>query len=65
MSILIIAEHDKSALLPATLNTVTAASQIGGDIDLLVAGQNCGAIAEAAAKIAGVNKVLVCDSASI
>jgi electron transfer flavoprotein alpha subunit len=64
MSILVIAEHYKSALLPATLNTVTAASQIGGDVDLLVAGQDCGAIAEAAAKIAGVNKVLVCDSAS-
>lgn len=64
MSILVIAEHDKSALLPATLNTVTAASQIGGDVDLLIAGQDCGAIAEAAAKIAGVNKVLVCDSAS-
>ncbi len=64
MSILVIAEHDKSALLPATLNTVTAASQVGGDVDVLVAGQDCGAIAEAAAKIAGVNKVLVCDSAT-
>ena len=64
MSILVIAEHDKSALLPATLNTVTAASQVGGDVDVLVAGQDCAAVAEAASKIAGVNKVLVCDSAT-
>jgi electron transfer flavoprotein alpha subunit len=64
MSILVIAEHDKSVLLPATLNTVTAAGQVGGDVDVLVVGEDCGAIAEAAAKIAGVSKVLVCDSAS-
>jgi electron transfer flavoprotein alpha subunit len=64
MSILVIAEHDKSVLLPATLNTVTAATQVGGDVDLLVAGQDCGAVVDAAAKIAGVNKVLVCDSAT-
>lgn len=64
MSILVIAEHDRAALFPATLNTVTAASQIGGDVDLLVAGENCGAVGEEAAKIAGVNRVLVCDSAS-
>jgi electron transfer flavoprotein alpha subunit len=64
MSILVIAEHEKSVLLPATLNTVTAASQIGGDVHVLVVGQDCGVIAESAAKIAGVNKVLVCDSAT-
>ena len=64
MSILVIAEHDKSVLLPATLNTVTAAAQVGEDIDLLVAGHDCGAVADAAAKIAGVNKVLVCDSST-
>ncbi len=64
MSILVIAEHDKSVLLPATLNTVTAATQVGGDVDLLIAGQDCGAVADEAAKIAGVNRVLVCDSAT-
>ena len=64
MSILVIAEHDRSALFPATLNTITAASQVGGDIDVLVAGENCGAVAEEAAKVAGVSRVLVCDSAT-
>ena len=64
MSILVIAEHDKSVLAPATLNTVTAASQVGGDVDVLVAGQDCAAVAEAAAKISGVSRVLVCDSAT-
>ncbi|WP_207063669.1 electron transfer flavoprotein subunit alpha/FixB family protein [Motiliproteus sp. SC1-56] len=64
MSILVIAEHDNSALKGATLNTVTAAAQIGGEIDVLVAGENCGAVAEEAAKIAGVNKVLVADDAA-
>ncbi|WP_421866139.1 electron transfer flavoprotein subunit alpha/FixB family protein [Motiliproteus sp.] len=64
MGILVIAEHDNAALKGATLNTVAAAQQIGGDIDLLVAGENCGAAAEEAAKIAGVNKVLVADNAA-
>ncbi len=63
MSILVIAEHDNASLKPVTLNVVTAATKIGGDIDVLVAGSNCGAAAEAAAKIAGVNKVLVADNA--
>lgn len=63
MSILIIAEHDNSSLKEITLNTVTAASQIGGDIDLLVAGENCNAVAEAAAKITGVKRVRVADHA--
>ena len=62
MSILVIAEHDNAALKAATLNTVTAATQIGGDIAVLVAGQNCGAVAQAAAQVAGVNKVLVADA---
>ncbi|MCY3769228.1 MAG: FAD-binding protein [Gammaproteobacteria bacterium] len=62
MSTLVIAEHDKSDLLPATLNTVTAAVQVGGDVHVLVAGQDCSAIADAASKIAGVSRVLVCDS---
>ncbi|RDE22531.1 electron transfer flavoprotein subunit alpha/FixB family protein [Motiliproteus coralliicola] len=64
MGILVIAEHDNAALKGATLNTVAAAQQIGGDIDLLVAGENCGAAAEEAAKIAGVSKVLVADNAA-
>ncbi|MDA8486942.1 electron transfer flavoprotein subunit alpha/FixB family protein, partial [Pseudomonas resinovorans] len=48
----------------ATLNTVTAAQKIGGDIHVLVAGQGAGAAAEAVAKIAGVSKVLVADNAA-
>ena len=62
MSILVIAEHDKSALAPATKNTVTAAGLIGVNVDVLVAGQDCGAVADAVARIAGVNRVLVCDN---
>ena len=64
MSILIIAEHDNSSLKPATLNSVTAAQEIGGDIDILVAGSACQAAAEQAAQIAGINKVLVADDAA-
>jgi electron transfer flavoprotein alpha subunit len=63
MSILILAEHDNASLKGATLNTVTAAKAIGGDIVLLIAGENCGAAAEAAAKVDGVSKVLVADNA--
>ncbi|WP_148862901.1 electron transfer flavoprotein subunit alpha/FixB family protein [Marinobacter fonticola] len=64
MSILVIAEHDNSSLKPATLNVVAAAKAVGGDIDVLVAGENCGAASEAASKIEGVNKVLVADNAA-
>ena len=64
MSILIIAEHDNSSLKPATLNSVTAAQEIGGDIDILVAGSGCQAAAEQAAQVAGINKVLVADDAA-
>lgn len=64
MAILVIAEHNNSALNSATLNTVAAASAIGGDIHLLVAGAGCAAVAEAAAKIAGVSKVLLADDAA-
>ena len=64
MSILVIAEHDNSSLKQATLNVVAAAKAIGGDIDVLVAGENVGAVAEAAAKAEGVNKVLVADNAA-
>ena len=64
MSILVIAEHDNVSLKGATLNTVAAAKAIGGDIHVLVAGANCGAAASAAAKVAGVAKVLVADNAA-
>jgi electron transfer flavoprotein alpha subunit len=64
MSILIIAEHDNSSLKPATLNSVTAAQEIGGDIDILVAGSACQAAAEQAAQVTGINKVLVADDAA-
>ncbi len=64
MSILVIAEHDNAALKPATLNTVAAASQLGGEIHLLVAGEGCAAVAEEAAKVSGVSKVLVADAAA-
>jgi electron transfer flavoprotein alpha subunit len=63
MTTLVIAEHDNASLKGATLNTVAAAQAIGGDIHVLVAGANCAAAAEAAAKVAGVAKVLVADNA--
>ena len=62
MVALVIAEHDNASLKGVTLNTVTAAAQCGGDVHVLVAGSGCGAVAEAAAKIAGVSKVLVADA---
>jgi len=64
MSILVIVEHDNSCLKPATLNSVTAAQAIGGDIDLLVAGANCQSVAAEAAKVGGIRKVLVADNAA-
>jgi electron transfer flavoprotein alpha subunit len=63
MGNLVIVEHDNNEVGAATLHAVTAAQQIGGDIDLLVAGENCAAVAEAAAKIAGVSSVKVADDA--
>ncbi len=62
MSCLIIAEHDNKSIKGATLNTVAAAQKIGGDIHVLVAGSGSGAAAEAAARIAGVTKVLHADA---
>ena len=64
MAILVIAEHNNGVLGAATLNTVAAAQKIGGDVAVLVAGQNVGAVAEAAAKVAGVARVLVADDAA-
>ena len=62
MVALVIAEHDNGSLKGATHHTVTAASQCGGEVHILVAGSGCGAAAEAAAQIAGVSKVLVADA---
>ena len=65
MSILVIAEHDNTTLKPATLNAVTAAAQCGGDVHILVAGHNAASVAQAAAQVAGVSKVLHADSAAL
>src|SRR3954464_11618763 len=62
MGILVIAEHDTASIKAATLNTVAAATKIGGDIHVLVAGSNAQAAADQAAKIAGVSKVLLADA---
>ncbi|MGE8531622.1 MAG: FAD-binding protein [Acinetobacter guillouiae] len=64
MSILVIAEHDNKTLNGATLNVVAAAQKIGGDITVLVAGSGAQAVADAAAKVAGVSKVLLADDAA-
>jgi electron transfer flavoprotein alpha subunit len=65
MSVLILADHDNGQLSGATLNTVTAASQIGGDIHILVAGDSSGDVAKAAAAVVGVAKVLVASDESL
>jgi electron transfer flavoprotein alpha subunit len=62
MTILVIAEHDNASIKAATLNTVAAATKVGGDIHLMVAGSNAQAAADAAANIAGVSKVLLADA---
>ena len=61
MAILVIAEHDNESLKPASLNTVTAAKEIEGEIEVLVAGKDCQSVADKAARIAGVTKVIVAD----
>ena len=65
MSILVIAEHDNHSLKGATLNAMTAASKIGGDVHIAVIGANLGAVAQAAARVAGVSKVLTFDDAAL
>jgi electron transfer flavoprotein alpha subunit len=65
MATLVIAEHDNASLKPATLNTVTAAIACGGDVHVLVAGENAGPAAQAASQIAGVAKVLHADGAAL
>ena len=64
MSVLVLAEHDNTVLKDATLATVTAASQLGGEVHILVAGQGAQSVADAAAKVAGVAKVLLADDAA-
>lgn len=64
MTVLVLAEHDNAELNDATRSTVTAAAALG-DVHILVAGSGAGAVAEAAAKIAGVTKVLHADSANL
>ena len=63
MAILILAEHDNVELKPATQSAVTAAAEIGGDLTVLVAGSGCAAVGAQAARISGVARVLVADSA--
>ncbi|MGP1665149.1 MAG: electron transfer flavoprotein subunit alpha/FixB family protein [Rhodanobacter sp.] len=63
MAILVIAEHDNASLKPATLNAVTAALEIGGEVHLLIVGSACSAAAAAAANVAGVDRVSVADAA--
>jgi electron transfer flavoprotein alpha subunit len=65
MPSLVIAEHDNASIKPSTLNTVTAAVAMGGDVHVLVAGHNAGGAAAAAAQIAGVSKVIHADSADL
>ena len=62
MSVLVVADHDNQALKPVTLVSLAAAAEIGGDVDVLVAGQNCEAVANEAAQVGGVNKVLLADA---
>ncbi|MEO0436165.1 MAG: FAD-binding protein [Pseudomonadota bacterium] len=64
MSTLVLAEHDNNSLSPATLNTVTAAAALGGDVHILVAGSDCAAAASAAQTVTGVSKVLCADNAA-
>jgi electron transfer flavoprotein alpha subunit len=62
MAALVVAEHDNRALKPATLNALAAAKEIAGaDVDILVAGKDCRAVAEAAAQVPGVKRVLLAD----
>jgi len=64
MSVLVYADHNNETLGAATLNTVAAAKEIGGDVVVLVAGAGCASVAEQAAKVDGVSKVLVADNAA-
>jgi electron transfer flavoprotein alpha subunit len=65
MAVLVVAEHDNTSLKDATNKVVTAAKAMGGDVDVLIAGSNAGDVAQAAAKIDGVRKVLHADGATL
>ncbi|WP_297696047.1 electron transfer flavoprotein subunit alpha/FixB family protein [Phenylobacterium sp.] len=65
MAVLVIADHDNATLKEDTAKTVTAAQKLSNEVDVLVAGQGCKAVAEAAGKIAGVRKVLLAESAEL
>lgn len=62
MTVLVIADHDNEHLKPVTLSTLAAAVEVGGDIDLLIAGRNCRGVAEEASSIGGVSRVLIADN---
>ena len=62
MGILVVAEHDNAGLRPATLNTLTAAGELDGEVHILIAGADCAGAADAAAKLPGVAKVRVADA---
>lgn len=64
-STLVVVEHDNKALTPITLNALTAAKQLGGEVSCLVAGHNCAAVVESLAKAGSVSKILVVDSDSM
>src|SRR5680860_1402825 len=62
MAVLLLAEHDNQALAPATAKALTAAREFGGDVDILVAGDGCKGVADEAAKLEGVRKVLLAEA---
>lgn len=64
MSVLVLADHDNANLGGATLNAVTAAGEMGGDVHVLVAGNGCAAVADEAAKVSGVSKVILVEDAA-
>ena len=64
MATLLLAEHNNKSIKDATAKALTAAKQLGSDVHVLVAGQNCKSAAEAAAKLDGVAKVLIADNAA-
>jgi electron transfer flavoprotein alpha subunit len=64
MAILVIGEHDNSTLRPSTLNTVTAAAELGTEVDLLIAGADCSSVTDGASKVGSVSRVLAADDPS-
>ena len=62
MAVLLLAEHDNKTLAPATAKALAAAKEFGGDVDILIAGENASSVADAAAKLLGVRKVLLAEA---